>query len=63
MPRTNFIIKGKNLNAECCMILAIAHLPQLKELFLKFNQLGSKGCQHLITASWPNLTQLDLSNQ
>jgi hypothetical protein len=63
MPCINFIIKEKKLKAESCKILAMAKLPQLNQIFLDDNQIGNEGCQHLSTASWPNLTQLNLSNK
>jgi hypothetical protein len=60
---SNFIIKEKKLQAESIKILAMAKLSQLRQLFLDDNQIGNEGCQHLSKSSWPNLTQINLSNQ
>jgi Leucine-rich repeat (LRR) protein len=48
---------------ETCKLLAMAKLSQLRQLFLDDNQIGNEGCQHLSKSSWPNLTQLNLSNK
>jgi hypothetical protein len=41
--------------------LAVKDMAGLLALNVGFNQIGSKGCEYLSQAKWPNLTHLYLN--
>ncbi len=43
------------------MALTIKYTAGLLSLYLGLNQIGSKGCEYLSQAKWPNLTHLYLN--
>ncbi len=43
------------------MALSVKYITGLLSLNLGYNQIGSKGCEYLSHAKWPNLAHLNLS--